>query len=61
MICDGNLTVRFGPHLLNCERGKQKYLSSVDEKVEASKSSMNQKQTRLKELQQLMEDAKTFS
>ena len=39
----------------------EKYLSFVDEKVEASKSSMNQKQTRLKELQQLMEDAKTFS
>ena len=39
----------------------EKYLFSVDEKVEASKSSMNQKQTRLKELQQLMEDAKTFS
>lgn len=39
----------------------EKYLSSVGEKVEASKSSMNQKQTRLKELQQLMEDAKTFS
>ena len=39
----------------------EKYLSSVDEKVEASKSSMNQKQTRLKELQQLMEDAKTYT
>lgn len=39
----------------------EQYLSSIDEKVEASKSSMNQKQTRLKELQQLMEDAKTFS
>ena len=35
-------------------------LSSVDEKVEARKSSMNQKQIRLKELQQLMEDAKTY-
>ncbi|MFR8180571.1 MAG: hypothetical protein ACLU80_12565 [Dorea sp.] len=39
----------------------EKYLSSVDEKVEASKSSMNHKQTRLKELQQLVEDAKTYS
>lgn len=39
----------------------EKYLSSVDEKVEAGKSSMNQKQTRLKELQQLMEDAKTYA
>lgn len=39
----------------------EKYLSSVDEKVEASKFSLNQKQTRLKELQQLMEDVKTFS
>lgn len=39
----------------------EKYLSSVDEKVEASKSSMNHKQIRLKELQQLMEDAKTYT
>ena len=39
----------------------EKYLSSVDEKVETSKSSMNQKQTRLKELQQLIEDAKTYT
>ena len=39
----------------------EKYLSSVDEKVEANKSSMNKKQTRLKELQQLMEDAKTYA
>lgn len=39
----------------------EKYLSSVDEKVEASKSSMNQKQQRLKELQQLMEDAKAYT
>ena len=39
----------------------ENHLSSVDEKVEASKSSMNQKQTRLKELQQLMEDAKTYT
>lgn len=39
----------------------EKYLSSVDEKVESRKSSMNQKQTRLKELQQLMEDAKTYT
>ena len=34
---------------------------SVDEKVEASKSSMKQKQQRMKELQQLMEDAKTYA
>ena len=34
---------------------------SVDEEVESRKSSMNQKQTRLKELQQLMEDAKTYA
>ncbi len=39
----------------------EKYLSSVDEKVEASKSSMNQKQQRLKELQQLIEYATTYS
>lgn len=39
----------------------EKYLSSVDEKVEASKSSMKQKQQRMKELQQLMEDAKTYA
>ena len=39
----------------------EKYLSSVSEKVESSKSSMNQKQARLKELQQLMEDAKTYA
>lgn len=39
----------------------EKYLSSVSEKVEARKSSMNQKQTRLKELQQLMEDARTYT
>lgn len=38
----------------------EKHLSSVDEKVESSKSSMNQKQQRLKELQQLLEDAKTY-
>ena len=38
----------------------EKYLSSVGEKVEASKSSMNQKQQRLKELQQLLEDTKTY-
>lgn len=36
------------------------YLSSVSEKVEVIKSSMNQKQTKLKELQQLIEDAKTY-
>lgn len=39
----------------------EKYLSSVSEKVEARKSSVNQKQTRLKELQQLMEDARTYT
>lgn len=39
----------------------ENYLFSVDEKVEVRKSSMNQKQTRLKELQQLMEDAKTYA
>lgn len=39
----------------------EKYLSSVSEKVEDRKSSMNQKQTRLKELQQLMEDARTYT
>lgn len=38
----------------------ERYLSSVGEKVEASKSSMNQKQQRMKELQQLMEDAKVY-
>lgn len=39
----------------------EKYLASVDEKVEASKSSLNQKQQRLKELQQLIEDAKNYA
>ena len=39
----------------------EKHLSSVSEKVDASKSSMNEKQQRLKELQQLMEDAKTYA
>lgn len=39
----------------------EKYLSSVGEKVESRKSSINQKQTRLKELQQLMEDAKSYT
>ena len=38
----------------------EQYLSSVDEKVEASKFSLNQKQTRLKDLQQLIEDATTY-
>ena len=38
----------------------ERYLSSVDEKVEASKFSMNQKQKRMKELQQLMENAKVY-
>lgn len=39
----------------------ENHISSVDEKVEARKSSMHQKQTRLKELQQLMEDTKTYT
>ena len=39
----------------------EKHLSSVDEKVEATKSSINQKQTRLKELQHLIEDARTYA
>ena len=39
----------------------ENHLSSVDEKVEAIKSSMHQKQTRLKEIQQLMEDAKIYT
>lgn len=38
----------------------ERYLSSVDGKVEANKSSLNQKQQRMKELQQLMEDATTY-
>lgn len=38
----------------------ERYLSSAGEKVEASKFSMNQKQQRMKELQQLMEDAKVY-
>ncbi len=39
----------------------ENHLSYVDEKVEDRKSSMHQKQTRLKELQQLMEDTKTHT
>ena len=39
----------------------EKHLSSVSENVESRKSSMHQKQIRLKELQQLMEDAKTYA
>ncbi|WP_243103530.1 MobQ family relaxase [Clostridium sp. OM02-18AC] len=39
----------------------EKHLSSVSETVESRKSSMHWKQTRLKELQQLMEDAKTYA
>mgnify|MGYP004640883137 FL=1 len=39
----------------------EKHLSSVSENVESRKSSMHQKQTRLKELQQLMEDVKTYA
>lgn len=39
----------------------ENYLSSVEEKLEEGKSSINQKQRRLKELQQLMEDAKLYS
>ena len=38
----------------------ERYLSSVGEKVGASKFSMNQKQQRMKELQQFMEDAKAY-
>ena len=38
----------------------EKYLSSVSEKVDASKSSMSEKELRLKELQQLMDGAKTY-
>jgi hypothetical protein len=38
----------------------ERYLSSVGEKVEASKFSMNQGQQCMKELQQLMEDAKVY-
>lgn len=38
----------------------ERYLSSVGEKVEASKFSMNQSQQRMKKLQQLMEDAKVY-
>lgn len=38
----------------------ENYLSSVEEKLEEGKSSINQKQQRLKELQQLMEDAKLY-
>lgn len=38
----------------------EKYLSSVSEKVETSKFSMNQKQQRMEELRQLIEDAKVY-
>ena len=38
----------------------EKYLSSVSEKVDASKSSMSEKELCLKELQQLMDEAKTY-
>lgn len=38
----------------------EKYLSTAYEKVDASKSSMNEKQQRLKELQKLMDDVKTY-
>ena len=38
----------------------EKYLSSVGERVETSKFSMNQKQQRMKELRQLIEDAKVY-
>lgn len=38
----------------------EKYLSSVSENVDASKSSMSEKELRLKELQQLMDEAKTY-
>lgn len=39
----------------------EKHLSSVSKMVESRKSSMHWKQTRLKELQHLMEDAKTYA
>lgn len=39
----------------------ENHISSVDEKLEAKRASMNQKQARLKELQQLMEDAGTYA
>lgn len=39
----------------------ESYLSSVDEKVEAQKSSMNQKQQRMKELRQMIENAKVYT
>lgn len=38
----------------------EKYLSSVSERVETSKFSMNQNQQRMKELRQLIEDAKVY-
>lgn len=38
----------------------EKYLSSVSEKVDACKSSMSEKEQRLKELQQLMDEAETY-
>ena len=39
----------------------EKYLSTAYGKVDSSKSSMKQKQQRLKELQQLIEDAKIYA
>ena len=39
----------------------ESYLSSVDEKVEDQKSSMNQKQQRMKELRQMIENAKVYT
>lgn len=38
----------------------ESYISSVDQKMKVKKSSMNAKQKKLKELQQLMEDATTY-
>lgn len=39
----------------------ESYLSSVDEKVETQKFSMNQKQQRMKELRQMIENAKVYT
>ena len=39
----------------------ESYLSSVDKKVEAQKSSMNQKQQRMKELRQMIENVKVYT
>lgn len=39
----------------------ENHISFVDEKLEAKRASLNQKQTRLKELQQLMEDADIYA